>query len=288
MDIEKLKYFKEIARVESYSAAAENLYISQAALSKYIIALEKELGVILIDRSKRKISVTHEGRLLLSHAVKLIEDYDRMLAHLKPMGSHNLIVATMPIMVQYGITKLISDFSALNPSINLSVRELDNNNIHHGLTQREYELAFIRRDSLDTQELETLDIFEDKLVLIMSKNHRLSDKRNLLLSELKDERFLFLSKETTLYDFSYNACLKAGFEPAVVFTGSRADNIVELVSNNLGVSMLMLHVANSLENDNIVITPVEGMPISHISLARLKHSNYSKPAQMLWQYVRDN
>ena len=63
MEIEQVQYFVAIARLGSFSAAAEELYISQSSLSKQIGALERELGVQLIDRSKRKIVLTKPGRL---------------------------------------------------------------------------------------------------------------------------------------------------------------------------------------------------------------------------------
>ncbi len=287
MDIKKLKYFLAIAQTGSYSKAAVKLFVSQATLSKHIISLEKELGVTLFDRSFRNISLTGEGQALLKHAAKITKDYDQMLESLGALCGKKLIIATMPIMVQYGITKLLADFCTKHPSVNVSIIELSNSNIVFDLEHRSYDLAFIRRDNLDLSKMEVLDIFKDQMVLIMSKQHPLAQAKPTSLGQFKADRFFFLSNETSLYDFSYSACVRAGFEPNVVFTGSRADNIAEFVAANLGVALLMQQVVNSLDKDNIVVMPISEMPSSHISLVRRNRKTHSDDAKLLWNYVRD-
>lgn len=287
MDIKKLKYFITVVQTGSYSEAAEKLFMSQASLSKHIMSLEKELNLNLFDRSRRKISITEEGRFLLDHAIKLTEGYEQMVAELHNLRDKNLSIASMPIMAQYGITKLLSGFSNKHPSIHLSVIESGNDNIYFGLENHNYELAFIRRDNLDITKMDVIDIFKDELVLIMSNQHALSKKSSVSLHEFKDDEFLFLSRETTLYDYSYNACIRAGFEPNIVFTGTRGENIAELVSANMGVALLMKQVACCLKSSNIVMVNLAEMPSSYISLVRLKRSYFPSAAKLFWQYVKE-
>ena len=285
MDIKKLNYFITIAQTGSYSEAAEKLFVSQAALSKHILSLEKELGTLLFDRSSRKIAITPEGKLLWTHALKLTESYDCLLKDLHNANNKKLTVASMPIMVQYGITRLIADFCKLHPTISLSIQELGNHNIASGLDNHNYDLAFIRRDYINTSKMDVLDIFEDQMVLIMSKQHPLCEKSVITLNEFKNDKFFFLNKETMLYDDSYAACIRAGFEPNIVFTGTRADNIAEMVSSNMGVALLMKQVACSLDKQNFAIAAIHEMPLSYISLVCLKRTGCSNAAKLLWNYV---
>jgi len=284
MDIKKLICFITIVESGDYTTAAQKLFVSQAALSKQIISLEKELNVTLFDRSKRKNVLTEAGHILMSHVPTLIKDYKETLAALHT-GNQKLVIASMPIMVQYGITKLISDFSNQYPTVQLSVLEINNDNISFGLSHNEYALAFVRRDGLDLSRLEAVDIFQDQLVLIMSKQHPLASQTSISLEQFKHDNFLFLNTYTTLYDHSYNACLQAGFEPNVIFSGERAENIAELVSANIGVALLMEQVAQGL-SDNIAIAPLQNMPHSYISLVRPRGGYRSDSERMFWAYVK--
>jgi DNA-binding transcriptional LysR family regulator len=83
METRQVQYFISIVEAGSFSAAADELYISQSLLSKQIMALEKELGVTLFDRSKRKISLTDAGEAFLKHARKLNSAYKNMSVELR-------------------------------------------------------------------------------------------------------------------------------------------------------------------------------------------------------------
>lgn len=82
MQIETLRYFIELARAKSFYAAAKRLYLSQQGLNKAITALESELGVKLIERTRRGIRLTSAGEAFLAHAEKMLEDYSTMLDEL--------------------------------------------------------------------------------------------------------------------------------------------------------------------------------------------------------------
>jgi len=83
MEMKQVKYFLTVAELGSFSAAADNLYISQSSLSKQIMALEKELGFALFDRSKRMIVLTEAGATFRKYARRLHDEYEEMLDNLK-------------------------------------------------------------------------------------------------------------------------------------------------------------------------------------------------------------
>ena len=82
MEIKQVQYFLTVAEAGSFSVAAEDLYISQSSLSKQIIALEKELGIPLFDRSKRKIALTPAGETYLKHARNIHAEYQVLMTDL--------------------------------------------------------------------------------------------------------------------------------------------------------------------------------------------------------------
>ena len=106
MDIRQIQYFLSIVETGSFSAAADEHFISQSSLSKIIIALEKELQVSLFDRSKRKVFLTEAGDAFLKHASKLDAAYKDMVVELDGYKSEtdSFSVAAIPVLTQYGIT----------------------------------------------------------------------------------------------------------------------------------------------------------------------------------------
>jgi len=112
MEIRQIQYFLSIVDTGSFSAAADEHFISQSSLSKMVIALEKELAVPLFDRSKRKVSLTEAGKAFLRHARKLNDDYKATLIELDGYRStaDSFSVAAIPVLPQYGIATTVAQF----------------------------------------------------------------------------------------------------------------------------------------------------------------------------------
>ena len=124
MTFDQIQYFIAIAECNTYFDAAEELNIQQSALSKQIIKLEKELGVTLLDRSRRKASLTPAGETFYQDALSLRRQYEIMTGHMKkykiPMGNKNeLRIGTLPILTQYGLTAHFRQFTKSHPDISL-------------------------------------------------------------------------------------------------------------------------------------------------------------------------
>src|SRR5512139_1451809 len=112
MEIRQIQYFLSVVETGSFTAAADEHYISQSSLSKIIIALEKEIEVPLFDRSKRRVFLTEAGEAFLGHARKLDATYKAMLVEIDGYKSitDSFSIASIPILTQYGITTLIAQY----------------------------------------------------------------------------------------------------------------------------------------------------------------------------------
>src|SRR5512136_89121 len=172
MEIRQIQYFISIVDTSSFSAAADEHYISQSSLSKMIISLEKELAVTLFDRSKRKISLTEAGEAFLRHARKLNADYKAMQVELEGYKSaaDSFSIAAIPVLPQYGIATSIAQFRDRYPNIRFSLQEIDGLNILPALTEGSFDLAFTRHNYLDLNRFVSLEICKDKLLLVVSKH----------------------------------------------------------------------------------------------------------------------
>lgn len=288
MNILRLNYLIAVAESGCFSEAAEQLYTTQSSVSKQIMALEKELHVRLFDRTSRKVELTEQGKIVLSHAKKLTAGYNDMMAQLSAYEQScrgHLSIVSIPVMAQYQITSILADFNRLFPDITLNVKEMETFEMLSALENGSYDLAFMRSEMLD-DSYETSNICKDRFAAVLPLNHPLSSRKEISLCELKDESFLLLNKGTLLYSSCINACQKAGFSPKVTYTGTRIETIVELVIQNMGVSLMMEQAVSYLQNQMIRIVPLTEHIDSYISLVRLKNRTMSPSAAAFWNYVK--
>ena len=128
MDIEYLCEFTVIAKLESFSRAAEELCISQSSLSKHILTLERELGVPLLVRNSRNVTLSPAGAQILPMAAQVYELKNKIMVAAAKQSSRQktiLSIASIPVMAQYDITGILARFQRDNPQITLDVLECE-------------------------------------------------------------------------------------------------------------------------------------------------------------------
>ncbi|MBK6644175.1 MAG: LysR family transcriptional regulator [Anaerolineales bacterium] len=290
MEIKQVQYFLAIVETGSFSAAADNLYISQSSLSKQIIALEKSLDVQLFDRSKRKVSLTEAGKVFENHAQNFNELYKSMLVEIGEFRNTlpTLSIAAIPVIAQYGITTHIAKFRAAYPDINLVLEEREASTVLPALTQNKYDLAFVRDYGVDTQQFSILEVVADKLMVAVSKSHPLAYRETISLTELSNENFIMFNKGTLVYELAINACRSAGFEPRVFYSTLRGASIIGLAASNSGVALMMEKVLNYYRRPDVVAIPLKEVFTSKIVIAYMKEKKPSKPAKMFIRYMEKN
>ena len=279
--------FSFVARLNSFSLAAEELFISQSSLSKHIMALEKELGVKLFIRKGNKISLSQAGIQALPFAKEMIEIKNDVIniAEQNKTNQSILKIASIPVMAIYDITGAITKFKKAFPEINLSVSEYGISETSKSLKTGECDLAFIHKRLEESQIFEFIPFYKDHLVAVLPRAHPLSNANKLNLLQLKNEDFLFMDSKTEFSKLLFALCSKAGFIPKVKYTG-RGETIVDLVSQGMGITLLMKRHTDYYRNPGIISINVIPAVENEICLARLKSRSLSSTAQMFWNYIR--
>ena len=167
-----------------------------------------------------------------------------------------LTIASIPVMAQYDITGLLTDFQTAHPNIKLQIEETETTHICSRLKDHECDFIFTRKEYLDAS-CQSLSFYDDRLAAVVPRNHLLSKKKQISVSELRNENLLLLSKSTLHYDKITEICRQKGFEPMVVYTGTHMDNILDLVSKKHGISLLMQHAVEYLHHSGVVIIPLK-------------------------------
>jgi LysR family transcriptional activator of glutamate synthase operon len=288
MEIRQIQYFLSIVDTGSFSAAADEHYISQSSLSKVIIALEKELAVSLFDRSKRKVSLTEAGAAFLRHARKFNADNKAMLVELDGYKSNadSFSIAAIPVLPQYGIATSISQFSDKYPHIRFSLNEIDGFNIIPALVERRFDLAFTRHNYLDHDQFESLDICKDKLIVVVSKNNRHANLSSISLNELANDNFIVFDRVTELHKLIMDECGKAGFEPTIFYSSHRKVSVVGLVATNIGLALMPVRIYEYYRHPDVLAIPLDEDIECNIVLVYLKIRQLPKAAGIFLDFMK--
>jgi len=290
MEIRQVEYFLAIVETGSFSAAAVEQNISQSSLSKKIIALEEELGVILFDRSTRKVSLTDAGLAFLDHARNLDTVYQTTLNDLNVFKSDTktLSVATIPVLTQYGITTRIGSFRDQNPEIKLSIHELDGLNILPALTKRRFDLAFVRHNYVDPEMYNSLEVCKDKLLVVVSEKHRHAGKKILTIQDLKGDNFIVFDNVTMLHKLVLDECNKAGFEPTVFYSSHRKVSVIGLVEANIGIALIPEKIYEYHKKPEVTAIPLQEEITSNIMLVNLKDRKLPLTASQFLDFMKES
>ncbi len=288
MEIRQIQYFLSIVDTGSFSAAADEHYISQSSLSKMIIALEKELAVPLFDRSKRKVSLTEAGEAFLMHARKINDDYKDMQLELDGYKStaDSFSIAAIPVLPQYGIATMVSQFRDKHPHIRFSLEEIDGLNILPALAEHRFDLAFTRHNYIDHDLFTSLEISKDKLLVVVSKKNRHAGRSSISLKELANDNFILFDKVTDLHNLILDECGKAGFEPTVFYSSHRKVSVLGLVATNIGLALMPVKSYEYHRQPDVLAIPLDEEIECNMVLVSMKNKPLPDAATIFVDFMK--
>ncbi len=244
MDFRQLETFVAVAKLKSFSKAAEYLYLTQPTVSSHILNLEKELNTILVNRSNRNTSLTKAGEILYEYAMNIMNLKENALFRLneyrgKMVG--NIEIASSTIPEQYIVPELICEFNKIYPEVTFSIFHYDSQEVLEGITQGDIDFGIVGA-KLQNNQLTYFDLVSDELFLITPEEPPYNTQEEIELKDILQECFIFREK------------------------GSGTRHLVEqvLVDNKLSISDLNI-IAHIESTEAIKQCIRRGMGISFLS-----------------------
>lgn len=242
MELRHLRYFLAVAEELHFGRAAEHLHIVQPALSKQIAALEKELGVRLLERTKRRVELTEAGRAFLEDARNVIAQADLAADRARSAGRGErgvLVVGFIPPALNSVLPPALNRYRDEHPDVRLVLRELTNRAAIDGVLAGRIHVSFVRVPFED-HGLCCEPVHEESVVLALPSDHPLAALDAVPLSALCDEAFVMIprAQEPELHDYYIALCQEAGFSPHIVHEVSATLVGVGLVASGVGVAFV--------------------------------------------------
>ena len=238
MEFDQLRYFLRVAELSNFTRAAEELGISQPALSRSIQRLEEELGQPVFERQGRSLSLTEAGDLLQGRAHQILTMLDDTKAEICDDGQSGRVrVGAIPTIAPYYLPEVLRQFSEEFPKATLIVQENTTDNLLKSCTQGEVDLAILALP-VPAKYLEVEELFKEELLLVLPPNHPLAEKEKIRLSDAESYPFVLLDEAHCLSDNIVSFCRERSFQPVAVERTSQLAMVQELVSLCHGISMI--------------------------------------------------
>jgi DNA-binding transcriptional LysR family regulator len=242
METQLLEVFRTVARYGSITAAARSLRFTQSAVSRQIAALEAEVGVRVFDRLPRGVALTEEGRTLLPHAEAVLDrlagarrDLDELLG----LGSGRLRVGAFPTAVAALVPQALASFRSAYPEVTLSLVEGGTPALLERLAAGDADVAVVSSSPagpIDPARFDLQHLLDERLLVAVSRAHRLARRRTVRLAELADDAFIVGS--ATAEDTLLRASLPSGFQPRIDIVAAEWTGKLGCVAAGLGVALI--------------------------------------------------
>jgi LysR family transcriptional activator of glutamate synthase operon len=249
MELRQLIYFEAVVRCGGFTRAAEQLHIAQPAVSAQIRQLESELGVALLARTTRKVSLTYAGEVFLARARRVLEELNAArgdLAELTGLHRGRVVIGATALLGPLDLPAVLAGFHRQHPGIDLSLRSGLIAELLASLDRGDVDLVLGPIHADLAPQYSARRLFDEGLVLVTSPGHRLARLARISLEQVKGEPFVCLPAGSGLHLLLLATAATAGFVPDVRFETHTPDSIRALVSAGLGVAVLARSVAGGL------------------------------------------
>lgn len=298
MNISDLKEFLALAERGSFQEAADDCFMSQSTLSKHIKRLENEIGYTLFLRGSTKVYLSEYGKQMLPYARQIVSTSDDCLTALRNYDRRlheTLSIGSSPVMVPYGITSVISGFCKSHPSCFVNIVEGETPELVDLIRQKKLRLAFIitgdsEKNIAESDEPDAeficIPYRQDVLSVVLPISHRFANKKSLSPALLSDEVFISWPTDTIMYQRCYRFLSQNYFQPNIILSAPRGQSMVEMVGQNIGISIMLKQQADFVGNLNTVTVPLESTAPVYIYLIYGRQSALSKTEKKFIEYTK--
>lgn len=259
LDSRQLVAFAALARWQSFTRAAKELFLTQSAISHAIKALETEVGSRLVDRAGRRVLLTQAGEQFLRHAEKILREMDAARAGLDTLsrwGHGRLRVGASTTACQYLLPTVLREFKQSFPKAVITIEPGDHAQQVELLLSNRIDLAIMLLPET-TSEFEFVPLFEDELRFLTSPMHPWAAKRRMSRDSLETETLIHYNKSSYTFRLVSEYFREEHFTFGHAIELGSMDAIKELVKIGVGVGVLAPWIARSeLESGALVDFPL--------------------------------
>ncbi|WP_271461041.1 LysR family transcriptional regulator [Pantoea leporis] len=272
MDINQLRCFVAVGKELHFGRAAQKMEMMPASLSRFIRLLEEDLGVRLLNRSTRNVSLTAEGALFFDDASKLIDQFDALAKRFK-VGlkdeRRTLRIGAIDSAARGLVPALLNLFVPLHPHSDIHIIEDKTINLIPKLKSGWLDMIFIREPQSIDASLAVRFITRESCVLAVPIQHVLADRERVAVADFQHEAIIIPDRRTRphSHDLTMSLFKLAGFTPHIAQFAEEKQTILSLVAAGLGLAVVPASY-RTMNSDSVsyialdLPEQIKGLPLS--------------------------
>lgn len=293
MTIDDLKSFMLVCRLHSFSTAAVELSMTQSALSKRLQAIQQEVDSELIStENRRQILITESGKIFYRYAKSIVASYDELEQELdayRELKRGNLQIGSVPVMSQYGLTKIINIFEQDYPQVDIQLNELEGSDLLMLLKAGEIDAGIIRdiqTTTINNNHFNSYTLDRDELKVILPADNSLNSEKKINVGDLANYQVISLECGSGVHEKMVEIYNDAGITLNVSFKTTHIETIMGMVKNSDQITFLFKKSAMPFMNKQLVMCSLDKPVFSDLELVCPKENQHKPALEKFIEYMK--
>ncbi len=287
MELTQVEAVVEVARQQSFTRAAQALFLTQPTISSRIQALERDLGCLLFERRSRGVALTEEGRAFLPYAertLQAVRDGIDTLASSREATGGRLTIGSARNIGAYVLPPVLEKFRRRYPGVDLQIRTGRSSDVLGMLLNDEMHIGFAR--TLVHRDLRSVHLYDEEVALLVPPSHPFTSEAGVTLYDVGREPLILYDPGSTYYVIINRVCQEAGIAPRVTMQLDSIEATKKMIEQGLGVSLLPVSaVQREVETGLLVKIPI--LETERITLpTAIMFRRTRKPAGAIGAFLR--
>jgi DNA-binding transcriptional LysR family regulator len=272
MELRQIRSFLSIAETLHFGRTAELIHLSQPALSLQIRALEEEVGVRLLERNRRKTTLTAAGVAFRDDAAAALSQLDEAIRMARLAARGKLGILRIGFISTVGseiVPTIVRQFRELNPEVEFSLRAITTADQVPMLETGSLDIGFLRLPIGGHPTLDVATVHREPFVLVVPASHNLAKRKRVRLREVAGHEFVMYERTYApgFHDLILGLLREAGIVPNVSQTAAEISTLISLVAAQMGVAILPASAVKHSVASVIACDIVDKIPVSEIGIA---------------------
>jgi DNA-binding transcriptional LysR family regulator len=271
MEIRQLRSFLAIADTLHFSRTAELVHISQPALSLQIKALEEEVGARLLERNRRRTTLTAAGIAFRGAAAAALNQLDQAIRNARMAAKGKVGLLRIGFISTAGkevVPNVVRQFRDENPEVEISLRSIPTANQLQMLRTGSLDIGFLRLPIGERSSFEVTTVHREAFVLALPSTHRLAKRKRARLRDVSGESFVMYERDYApgFHDLTLGLLNDAGVVPLVSQTAAEMATLISLVDARMGIALLPASAVRHSVASVVSCEIMDDLPLSEIAI----------------------
>jgi DNA-binding transcriptional LysR family regulator len=283
--LRQLRAFLAVAKYGSFSRAAEEVAVSQSAVSFAVQQLENELGLRLLDRTTRQVRMTAVGETLAASGARLLGELDALLKELRDTGQRRrgrVVLACVPSVARGLMPRCVEHCAKKWPDISFVIDDIAARDVIARVERGDAEFGISGGD-IDASELHVEDLVRDRFVLACRRDDELTRSETVAWAKLADRRLVMLNNTSGSRPQILDTLMKAEVQAQISLELAQPSSVLAMVEAKLGVAVVPQLVAPIRNHPTLTTRQLVKPSVSRtIFLLKRRDRSLSPAASAVW------